>query len=593
MAQDITTLLVKYKTDTIELQKAKSATDALANKIRGTEVDVNKLDSTQKKTYNSIVNNTNKAKGATDLLSGSIKSMLAGYLGFAAIKQATKLYADFDDQLKRTQALTGATATETMFLEKQSKELGKTTAFSASQVAQAQGNMAQTGMTVNEILEATPGILSLASAGQIDLANATDLTTSALNIFGLKADQSSRVADVLAKAQASSAGNAQWFGMAIQNVGANAKSLGYSLESTTAILATMAPAFKDGGSAGTALNAILRDLTAKMNKQGQVSIGNRKVNVAQNGTMLSMAKIIDNVSKATQGMTDVQKRQALATILGDEAMRGFNTLLGAGATTIVDYQNKMDTASGTAKKMADIMESGLGGSLRTLQSGIEAATLSIIDSLSPGIQVAIDTATGLFSIANELAQLYKEYPGIMWSVTGALGILIGKQKIVALWNTIINMTNPWGWVKLAITGVVVALGYLESKYKTVSNVIKGIKNFFTGGKTTVDVTTTATEANMQPKAAYAGGTNNSIGGLALVGERGPELVNLSKGSQVVPTEETKELLKGNNIISSDNINITVNSANGDIDEIVEKITSIFEKRERRKLARTRIMLGGV
>lgn len=603
MSQDIVSLLVKYRTDTIELKRAKTATDELADKIRNTEVDVGKLDKEQRKTYKSIINNTNKAKTATDMLSGGIKSMIAGYLSFTAIKQATKLYADFDDQLKRTQALTGATATETMLLEKQSKELGKTTAFSASQVAQAQGNMAQTGLKVNEILAATPGILSLASAGQLDLATATDLTTSALNIFGLKADQSTRVADVLAKAQASSAGNAQWFGSALQNVGANAKSLGFSLESTTAILATMAPAFKEGGSAGTALNAILRDMTAKMDKQGQVTIGNRKVMVAQNGTMLSMDKIITNVSKATQGMTDVQKRQALATIFGDEAMRGFNTLLGAGATQIVDYQKKMDNASGTAKTMADVMESGLGGSLRTLQSGVEAATLSLVEALMPAIKVTVDTATGLASIANEVAQLYKEYPGIMWTVTGVLGVLIAKQKLVAFWNTVVNATNPWGWVKIAVTGVILALGYLEQKYKTVSKVISGIKDFFTGGDKNININTTTTTvaqatkgnsvaATNMPK--YAKGTNDARGGLSLVGEQGPELVNIAKGSQVVPTERTRELLERNTqTIGGDTVNITVNSTGGNVDEIVEKITAIFEKRERRKMARTKLMLGGV
>lgn len=596
MSQDIVSLLVQYKTETTELARAKTATEELAKQIKHTEVDVAKLDKEHRKTYKNIIDNNNKAQTATEQFNDKLKDLLISYFGARAIKSAIQTYADFDDQLKRTQALTGATATELMMLEKQSRDLGDATRFSASQVAQAQGNMAQNGMKTNEILAATPGILSLASAAELELATATDLTTSALNLFGLKADQSTRVADLLAKAQASSAGKAEWFGMALQNVGANAKSLGYNLESTTAILATMAPAFKDGGSAGTALNAILRDMSAKLKGQNSLMISGRKVTLAQNGTLLSMDKIIANVSKATQGMTDLQKRQALATIFGDEAMRGFNTLLSAGATTIVDYQNKMDNATGTAKTMADVMESGLGGSLRTLQSSVEGATITIVQTLLPVFQAMIETATGV-------AKLYRQYPEVMLAVTGALGLLVAKQKLVAFWNTVVNATNPWGWVKIAVTGVILALGYLEQKYKTVSKAISGIKDFFTGGDKNININTTTTTVAQATKGnsvattnmpKYAKGTNDARGGLSLVGEQGPELVNIAKGSQVVPTERTRELLERNTqTIGGDTVNITVNSTGGNVDEIVEKITAIFEKRERRKMARTKLMLGGV
>lgn len=269
MAEDITTLLVRYKQDTTELKKAKALTDQLADEIAQAEVDMDKLDKTQRKTYESIVNNSKKAQNSQVGLTDSIKSMVAGYLSFNTIKQAITMFADFDDALKRTQALTGATTEQSKALEKQARDLGATTAFTASQVAVAQGNMGQAGLKVNQILEATPGILALASAGQIDLASATDMSISALNIFGLEASKATHVADLLATAQANSTGNTQWFSSAIQNAGANAKTLGYTLEDTLAILGAMAPAFKDGGSAGTALNAILRDLNKNMNKQGQ------------------------------------------------------------------------------------------------------------------------------------------------------------------------------------------------------------------------------------------------------------------------------------------------------------------------------------
>lgn len=570
MAEDITTLLVRYKQETTELKKAQALTDQLADEISRAEVDMDKLDKTQRKTYDSIVRNSKKAKTEQKGLTDSIKSMAAGYLSFHTITQAVKQFADFDDALKRTQALTGATAMQSMELEKQARDLGATTAFTASQVAIAQGNMGQAGLKVNQILEATPGILALASAGQVDLASATDMSISALNIFGLEASKATHVADLLATAQANSTGNTQWFAMAIQNAGANAKTLGYTLEDTLAILGAMAPAFKDGGSAGTSLNAILRDLNKNMNRQGQIMLNGKKVTIAQNGEMLSMSQIIANVDKATSKLTKTQKYQALATVLGDEAIRGFNVLLGAGADEITRYDNIMDSATGTAKKMSDIMESGVGGALRETGSAIESVALQLVTTFEPAIMIVLDAFSGFLTNTSKILEVINNSDALQsvaagfLTAAGAVKVLTGAMTLLG----IASSATPLGAIA-AIAGLVVAGGtYLYKKFNKPEE----------------------TATNNVPK--YALGTNDAKGGLSLVGERGPELVNIPQGSQVVPTEKTKELLSQINTVSGDNINITINSTGADIDDIIDKLTDFFDQRERRSIARTRIMLGG-
>nr|DAL81532.1 MAG TPA: minor tail protein [Caudoviricetes sp.] len=570
MAEDITTLLVRYKQETTELKKAQALTDQLADEISRAEVDMDKLDKTQRKTYDSIVRNSKKAKTEQKGLTDSIKSMAAGYLSFHTIKQAVKQFADFDDALKRTQALTGATAMQSMELEKQARDLGATTAFTASQVAIAQGNMGQAGLKVNQILEATPGILALASAGQVDLASATDMSISALNIFGLEASKATHVADLLATAQANSTGNTQWFAMAIQNAGANAKTLGYTLEDTLAILGAMAPAFKEGGSAGTSLNAILRDLNKNMNRQGQIMLNGKKVTIAQNGEMLSMSQIIANVDKATKNLTKTQKYQALATVLGDEAIRGFNVLLGAGADEITRYDNIMDSATGTAKKMSDIMESGIGGALRETGSAIESVALQLVTTFEPAIMIVLDAFSGFLTNTSKILEVINNSDALQsvaagfLTAAGAVKVLTGAMTLLG----IASSATPLGAIA-AIAGLVVAGGtYLYKKFNKPEE----------------------TATNNVPK--YALGTNDAKGGLSLVGERGPELVNIPQGSQVVPTEKTKELLSQRNTVSGDNINITINSTGADIDDIIDKLTDFFDQRERRSIARTRIMLGG-
>lgn len=570
MAEDITTLLVRYKQETTELKKAQALTDQLADEISRAEVDMDKLDKTQRKTYDSIVRNSKKAKTEQIGLTDSIKSMAAGYLSFHTIKQAVKQFADFDDALKRTQALTGATAMQSIELEKQARDLGATTAFTASQVAIAQGNMGQAGLKVNQILEATPGILALASAGQVDLASATDMSISALNIFGLEASKATHVADLLATAQANSTGNTQWFAMAIQNAGANAKTLGYTLEDTLAILGAMAPAFKEGGSAGTSLNAILRDLNKNMNRQGQIMLNGKKVTIAQNGEMLSMSQIIANVDKATKNLTKTQKYQALATVLGDEAIRGFNVLLGAGADEITRYDNIMDSATGTAKKMSDIMESGIGGALRETGSAIESVALQLVTTFEPAIMIVLDAFSGFLTNTSKILEVINNSDALQsvaagfLTAAGAVKVLTGAMTLLG----IASSATPLGAIA-AIAGLVVAGGtYLYKKFNKPEE----------------------TATNNVPK--YALGTNDAKGGLSLVGERGPELVNIPQGSQVVPTEKTKELLSQRNTVSGDNINITINSTGADIDDIIDKLTDFFDQRERRSIARTRIMLGG-
>lgn len=572
MADDITTLLVRYKAETIELKKAKTLTDQLADEIAKSEVDMNKLDKTQRKTYESIVANTSKAKKGQEGLTDSIKSMVAGYLSYSAIKSAINQFADFDDALKRTQALTGATAMQSMELEKQARQLGETTAFTASQVAIAQGNMGQAGLKVNQILEATPGILALASAGQIDLASATDMAISTLNIFGLEASKATHVADLLATAQANSTGNTQWFSMALQNAGSTAKSLNFSLENTLSVLSAMASSYADGGSAGTALNAILRDLNKSMKGQEYIILRGKKVRVAQNGEMLSFAKIIGNTNKALQGLTATQKYQALATNFGDESIRGFLKLLEGGVEQIEKYDKIMDNATGTATLMAKIMESGVGGALRTLSSGIDGVVLNLVTTFEPAILAVLDTLNlflgginKVFSLINQSDALQSATAGLL-SMAGAVKVLTVAMKFLG----IATATTPIGLI-----ASVVGLGVAGTSYF--------YKKFYSGK---------IKEAVTDNIPKHALGTNNSKGGLALVGERGPELVNLSKGSQVVPTEQTKELLSQNQNVGGDNINITINSSGANIDDIIEQMTEFFDQRERRKMARTRIMLGG-
>lgn len=554
-------------------------------------MDYTKLDKEQKKTYDSIVKGSKKATDSNVDLMGKVKGIAGAYIGFQTIKNSFNVFSQFDDKLKKTQALTGATTAEMNAMSKQAKDLGASTAFSASQVAEAQSNMGQVGMKVNEILAATPGILSFASAAQMDMATATTAVTDTMSIFGLVATDSTRIADIFATASSKSARGAEWFSSALANSGANARSLGFSLEDTTAVLATMAPAFKDGGSAGTALNAIMRDLTKSMDKQGKITIAGQKVEVARNGRMLKFSEIIANTNKATKSLTEVQQKQALATVMGDEAIRGFNGLLASGADKITEYDKHMKNSTDSATTMAKIMESGPGGAMRNLSSAFEGATIALAEALLPAFMKVIDVATTMTTGVKGILDLYKEYPSIMWTITAACGAYVGVQKSIVAWNTIMNASNPWGWLKIAITAVTAALIYFEGKYQSVSKMVDKTAKFF-GITPKSEKDSTATSVAPAKIPAFAKGTNNAPGGISLVGEQGPELVNLRKGSQVIPTEKTREMLGKSVSIAGDEININISSVTGSSTEIIEEIKEYLDKRERRRSSQIMQMLGG-
>ena len=201
-----------------------------------------------------------------------------------------------------------------------------------------------------------------------------------LTAFGLEADQAGRMADVLSYAQANSNTTTEMLGEAFKNCAVNAHNAGMSLEETTAILSKFADAGLKGSEGGTALNAIIRDMTQKM-KNGAIQIGNTKVQVQDaNGNFREMTDIIADVDKATEGMGDAQKTAALMTTFTADSIKGMGILCNTGADSIEEFTKKLENSNGTAEKMSNMMNQNLSGALKTLSSAWEALQLSLGDS---------------------------------------------------------------------------------------------------------------------------------------------------------------------------------------------------------------------
>ena len=203
--------------------------------------------------------------------------------------------SSFEKSMSNVQALSGATEEELQLLSDTAKEFGANTQFSATEAADALSYMALAGWDAKTSTEALGGVLDLAAASGMDLASASDMVTDYMSAFGLEAEQSAYFADLLAYAQSNANTTAEGLGEAFRNCAANMNAAGQDVETTTALLSSMANQGLKGSEAGTALTAVMRDLTSKM-EDGAISIGETVVEVQDaEGNFRDLTDILKDV----------------------------------------------------------------------------------------------------------------------------------------------------------------------------------------------------------------------------------------------------------------------------------------------------------
>ncbi|MDO5385597.1 MAG: phage tail tape measure protein, partial [Rikenellaceae bacterium] len=270
-----------------------------------------------------------------------LKGILANLAtaGIAAAAGAVKNFCSevvqigqtFETSMSKVSALSGATGDELAALEAKARELGASTTFSASQAADALGYMALAGWDTEQMLEGVGSVLTLAQAGEMDLAAASDLVTDYLSAFNMEASETARMVDVLAFALANANTTVEGLGMAFKNCAANANAAGMDVETTSAAISMMANQGLKGSEAGTALNAVLRDMTAKM-EDGAIAIGEQSVAVMDaQGNYRDFTEILADVQAATDGMGEAEKAAALQSTFTADSIKGLNLMLNAGA----------------------------------------------------------------------------------------------------------------------------------------------------------------------------------------------------------------------------------------------------------------------
>ncbi len=323
---------------------------------------------------------TRRARG---MVVGATGAMARGFaaLGAAAtiaIADSIRVFADFETSMLRVKAISGATGEEFKSLTDLAKELGSTTAFTAREAAQAMGFLAQAGFDVGEVHKALPKVLSLAAAGQLDLAQAADITASVLRGFGLAASESGRVADVLAAAASKSNTSVEGMGEAFKFAGPVASAMGVSLEETAAALGVLSNAGLKGSLAGTGLRMVLVKMGEDVAGAGGLTQALETLNT-------------EGVQAVVETMKELDARAGTAAV----ALTGQMGVLK-------QLHKEMQSVDGISDRMAETMLSGIGGSAVKTGSALEGLRIQIGETFEGFGTGFFDELTRIFQTLGEM-----------------------------------------------------------------------------------------------------------------------------------------------------------------------------------------------
>lgn len=380
-----------------------------------------------------------------------------------------ELGQNFTSTMSEVSAISGATGEDFEKLEACAREYGATTVFSASNAAEALKYMSLAGWDADQSTSALGGVLNLAAASGMELGAASDMVTDYLSAFAMEAGDAAYFADLLSYAQSHSNTTAEALGEAYKNCAANLNAAGQDVETVTSLLEGMANQGYKGSEAGTAMAAIMRDITNGM-KDGAIKIGETSVAVMDaQGNFRDLTDILTEVEAATNGMGDAERAVALSSTFTADSTKGLNLILNEGMDKIAGYEEELRGASGSAEEMANIMNDNLSGDVAAMNSAFEELGLKIYDALESKLRAGVQFITN--GVIPAVEWLGGHIPEVTIAVSG-LGAVIAAMN----WGTI---SSKIAMVKGALVKLAAALGGVSLPAIAIIAVITAVALAFT------------------------------------------------------------------------------------------------------------------
>lgn len=286
----------------------------------------------------------------------------------------------------------GADNTETAMniINAKSAQLGRSTQFTASEVADAFGYMAMAGWDYQSMLSGIDGVVSLAAASGEDLARTSDIVTDALTGFGMKAGDAGDFADLLAITSARANTNVSMMGETFKYVAPIAGTYGITAEDTAEAIGLMANAGIKATQAGTSLRSILTrlatDTGASEKELGALGIVTEKLGVDfynSEGKIRDFSDFMDDMREAWKGLDTETQAEYGKKIAGMYGMAGFLSLMNATDEDVGTLQESIANRTGASAEMMNIMIDNLAGDMTIFESAVDAVKRTVGEELTP------------------------------------------------------------------------------------------------------------------------------------------------------------------------------------------------------------------
>lgn len=374
-------------------QKAKTSLGGLKNQVAGASNGIeggftgmlenvgNGIISLQKKSKsvsNKLKNEFNGVKGAMAAVGVSIGAGAA----VSVLKSSVEAYANLEDQVRRNKAIMGATVQQEKQLMQQTRDLGRSTKFTAQEVAEAQMYQAMAGMKTNEVLEMTPKLLKMSIAAGSDFAQTSDIVTDNLTAFGMSLKDSDRLMDVMVATSNNANTNVQMLGESYKYVAATSRNF-ESFEDVNILLGVLADNGIKSGQAGRNLAGIYRRLA---NPSKQVGNALKDLNIQlydQQGHFRGLKALCDDLKVATAGLTEEERNRYLTMIAGGEGMKILASIMGTTEENYNKVANPIKNSSGARDKVADDMSKTTANKIAQFKSAIDDLKISLGEAFAP------------------------------------------------------------------------------------------------------------------------------------------------------------------------------------------------------------------
>lgn len=440
-------------------------------------------------------------KKMTDAGKSMSTKVTAPLVGLAGI--ATKVGSDFEAGMSKVAAVSGATGDDLVKLTEKAREMGATTQFSATESADALYYMSLAGWETEQMLGGIEGVMDLAAASGEDLASVSDIVTDSLSAFGLQAEESARLADVLASASANSNTDVAGLGESFKNVAPVAGALGLEVEDVSLALGLMANAGIKGSKSGTALRTMLSNMakpTAAMEEEME------KLGISltdSEGNMKSLDDVMQDMRGSFSELDEAEQAAAASTIFGKEAMAGALAVINASEDDYNKLSESINNSEGSANSMAETMQDNLQGRLKEMKSVLEDVAITLYENLQPALEFIIGLVKSVAEWFQNLSPTMQNTIVIIAGLAAAIGPLLiilglmatGIGSIMTVISSLIALlpllgtaftiaTGPIGLIIAAIA-LLVAIGIkLWKNWDTVSEkateIWSSIAEFFFG-----------------------------------------------------------------------------------------------------------------